>query len=95
MEFNAIGALFMTANESELGSVPGYVSTEGARISRERMDKALEQVSNADKDIGFELEDAVLLEEAEWERQGFINGFRMGVQLMRECTCQVIGGEAV
>ena len=42
-----------------------------------------------------ELEDALIRVEADYTRQGFINGFRMGVQLMRECPHSVTGGGAV
>ena len=97
MEFKMIEALFTVACESDARDFPGYVSTEGAQKSRERVERLLARMESADPDTrltGDELENAIFEEEAEWEFRGFVNGFRLGVQLMRECTCQVTGGAA-
>lgn len=98
MDFKMIDALFTMACGSDARDFPGYVSTEGARVSRERVECMLARADSTDpnaKPTVEELENAICEEEAEWEFRGFVNGFRMGVQLMRECTCQVTGGEAV
>lgn len=98
MEFKLIEALFTTACGSDVREFPGYMRTEGAQKSRERVERLLARMDGADPGarVSFdELENAFQEEEAEWEFRGFVNGFRMGVQLMRECTCSVTGGAAV
>lgn len=97
MEFKLIEALFTTACGSDVREFPGYVSTQGAQKSRERAERLLARMDGADpgaRPTGAELGDAFQEEEAEWEFRGFVNGFRLGVQIMRECTCPAVGGEA-
>lgn len=97
MEFKMIETLFTVACGSDVRDFPGYVSTEGARVSRERVECMLSRADGTDPNARptvEELENAISEEEAEWEFRGFVNGFRMGVQLMRECTCPAVGGGA-
>lgn len=95
MDFNVIGALYLAQSGCDCGDIPGFVPLTAARMSREQLGRALEKSGITARNMTPELETAVLEIETECERQGFINGFRMGVQLMRECTHPVAGGGAV
>ena len=95
MEFKMIEALYYAA-QGCTGPVDGeLVPLRDAQESSNRLTDLLEHFGINAQNMTPELEDALLRVEADYARQGFISGFRMGVQLMRECTCQVIGGEAV
>ena len=94
MEFklDMIGAFRAAA----LGVVDvGYQALREAQASTECLRREMETAGISDQSMTEELENAIFMVGAEYERQGFINGFRMGVQLMRECTCSVTGGAAV
>lgn len=58
-----------------------YIFTTEARQSSDALLKAIEGLPQVN-----ELDDLRAASEADHERQGFINGFRMGVRLMSECT---------
>lgn len=95
MEFKMIETLRYAA-QGFTGTIDGeWTFQKEAERSYNRLMTQLEQFGVTAQNITPELEDAVNLVSIDYERQGFINGFRMGVQLMRECTCPVTGGEAV
>lgn len=95
MEFKAIEAL-MYAAQGFTGTVERErVILKEAQASSDRLVALLEPFGVNAETMTMELEEALICVEADYARQGFINGFRMGVQLMRECTCPVTGGEAV
>lgn len=95
MEFKMIEALRYAAQGCTGTLEPEWVTLKEAAENFERLFSLLEQFGINAQNMTPELEDAINLVSINYERQGFITGFRMGVQLMRECTCQVTGGEAV
>ncbi len=94
MEFKMIDALYLSVRGVAGDLDEQHLSIRDAKRSSDRLTAQLERAGINAQNMSPELEEALLILEVEHERQGFINGFRMGVQLMRECTCQVTGGEA-
>lgn len=95
MEFKMIEAL-LYATQGCTGTVDGErVILKEAQASSDRLVALLEPFGVNAQTMTMELEDTLISVETDYERQGFINGFRMGVQLMRECTHPVAGGGAV
>lgn len=96
MEFKMIEALrYATQGHTTRGIEEAWVALKDGPESDNRLLTQLERFGINAQNITPELEDAINLVGIDYERQGFINGFRMGVQLMRECTHSVTGGEAV
>lgn len=62
-----------------------YVMLERAKESSSKVFDELAKNGISDRDVSDELDSALVAVESEYERQGFINGFRMGVRLMQEC----------
>lgn len=95
MEFKMIDALYSSIRGLAGDLDEQHLSIGDAKRSSDRLTAQLERAGITAQSMTPELEEALLILEVEHERQGFINGFRMGVQLMRECTCPAVGGGAV
>lgn len=77
MNFPLVKALFSscTTYSEELGQE--YIHLTAARKALEELRQVLPIEDKADEQTAFVLE--------KFEEQGFINGFRLGMQLMQEC----------
>lgn len=62
-----------------------YIKLESAKRSTDKFYVELAKNGISVTQISDELDSAFVRVETEYERQGFVNGFRMGVQLMQEC----------
>lgn len=95
MNFKMIEALLFST-QGFTGSIDAErLSLKSAETSSECLLAELEKAGVPRENMAEGLEDALVLVESEYERQGFISGFRMGVKLMLECTYQPAGGDPV
>lgn len=62
-----------------------FVHLKDAKNSTDRLYNELAKVGLTAGNIPDSLDEALVTVESEYERQGFISGFRMGVKLMLEC----------
>lgn len=83
MNFRMIEALLLASN--------GYTGTldtlnlKSAKNSTDNFYAELEKVGLSAEKMPESLDEALVTVESEYERQGFISGFRMGARLMLEC----------
>lgn len=80
MNFQAIQALYAACCGGVTDIEQDYIQLTEARRSHERLTVALARGTEEDMDA------LCVDSEAAHEEQGFVNGFRMGVRLMTECT---------
>ena len=93
MDFKMIEALLM-ASQGFTGSIDGeLLSLKGAKDSTQHLRSELKKAGLDVENSPESLDEALVAVESEYERQGFISGFRMGVQLMAECVYHPAGGE--
>lgn len=83
MNFRMIEALLLASN--------GYTGTldtlnlKSAKSSEDTLYAELAKVGLSAEKMPESLDEALVTVESEYERQGFISGFRMGARLMLEC----------
>lgn len=83
MNFRMIEALLLASN--------GYTGTldtmslKSAKNSTDNFYAELAKVGLSAEKMPESLDEALVTVESEYERQGFISGFRMGARLMLEC----------
>lgn len=95
MNFKMIEALLFST-QGCTGSIDSeYLNFKSAQDSSDNLRAELKKVGVRSENMTEDLEEALVLVESEYERQGFISGFRMGVKLMAECTYQPAGGDPV
>ena len=95
MDFKMIEALLLST-QGFTGSIDAeYLNLKRAKDSSDKLRTELEKAGVRRENITEDLEEALVLVESEYERQGFISGFRMGVKLMSECTYQPAGGDPI
>ena len=85
MNFKMIEAILMASNGMP-GIIDGdFMHLKGAKNSTENFYTALNKAGLCPENMPDGVDDALVALEEEYERQGFINGFRMGARLMLEC----------
>lgn len=85
MNFRMIEALLLASN-GQTGTLDADVlNLKSAKNSTDNFYAELAKVGLTPKNIPDTLDEALVIVESEYERQGFISGFRMGAQLMLEC----------
>lgn len=95
MDFKMIEALLLST-QGFTGSIDAeYLNLKRAKDSSDKLRTELEKAGVRRENMTEDLEGALVLVESEYERQGFISGFRMGVKLMSECTYQLAGGDPI
>lgn len=95
MDFKMIEALLLST-QGFTGSIDAeYLNLKSAQDSSDNLRTELKKVGVRRENMTEDLEEALVLVESEYERQGFISGFRMGVKLMSECTYQPAGGDPI
>ena len=95
MNFKMIEAMLLST-QGFTGSIDSeYLNFKSAQDSSDDLRAELEKLGISEKNMPNSLDEALVGVESEYERQGFISGFRMGVKLMAECTYQQAGGDPV
>ena len=85
MNFKMIEAL-LKSTQGFTGTIDtDFLHLKGAKNSTDHFYDELEKVGITARDMPESMDDALVNLENEYERQGFISGFRMGVKLMIEC----------
>lgn len=85
MNFRMIEALLLASN-GQTGTLDADVlNLKSAKNSTENLYAELAKVGLTPKNMPDSLDEALVTVESEYERQGFISGFRMGARLMLEC----------
>lgn len=85
MNFRMIEALLLASN-GQTGTLDADVlNLKSAKNSTENLYAELAKVGLTPKNMPDSLDEALVIVESEYERQGFISGFRMGAKLMLEC----------
>lgn len=85
MNFKMIEALLL-ASEGYTGTIDAdFLHLKGAKNSTEHLYDELAKVGLTSEKMPDDLDEALVRVESEYERQGFISGFRMGAKLMIEC----------
>lgn len=86
MNFKLIDTLLLAANGYTDEKNLGYTHVNGAKNSTSYFYEKLKNNGMYDRFIEADgLDEAFVAVETEYERQGFINGFRMGAHMMMEC----------
>lgn len=83
--FKMIDALLQAANGNTGVIDSDYAHLNAARSSTAHFYKELAKLGHKSEDLPDSFDEALVTMESEYERQGFINGFRMGTRLMMEC----------
>lgn len=85
MNFRMIEALLLASN-GQTGTLDADVlNLKSAKNSTDNFYAELAKVGLTPKNMPDSLDEALVIVESEYERQGFISGFRMGAKLMLEC----------
>ena len=85
MNFKLIDALLSATNGFTNEEQMGYIHLKGAKNSTNNFYEKLKNTGLHDKFLAKDvLDEALVALETEYERQGFINGFRMGAHIMME-----------
>lgn len=85
MNFKMIDALLLST-KGFTGTIDAeFLNLKGAKNSTDHFYDELAKVGVTIKGMPESLDEALVVMEDEYERQGFISGFRMGVKLMMEC----------
>lgn len=85
MNFRMIEALLLASN-GQTGTLDADVlNLKSAKNSTDNFYAELAKVGLTPKNMPDTLDEALVTVESEYERQGFISGFRMGAKLMLEC----------
>ena len=85
MNFKMIEALLLSA-KGFTGTIDAErLHLKDAKDSSDMLYAELEKLGISEKNMPNSLDEALVGVESEYERQGFISGFRMGVKLMIEC----------
>lgn len=80
-----IEALLLASN-GQTGTLDADVlNLKSAKNSTDNFYAELAKVGLTPKNMPDSLDEALVIVESEYERQGFISGFRMGAKLMLEC----------
>lgn len=88
MEFKFIESMLLST-QGLTGTIDAErLSLKSAEASSAHLLAELEKAGVQRENITEDLAEALVLVESEYERQGFICGFRMGVKLILECTYQ-------
>ena len=83
--FKTIDALLQAVNGYTGVIDSDYTHLNAARNSTSHFYEELEKLGHKHENLPDSFDEAMVTMETEYERQGFINGFRMGVHLMLEC----------
>lgn len=76
----------MLASNGQTGTLDADVlNLKSAKNSTDNFYAELAKVGLTPKNMPDSLDEALVIVESEYERQGFISGFRMGAKLMLEC----------
>ena len=85
MYFKMMEAIFMASNGQTGILDSDFLHLEDAKESTETLYSELGKVGIYSSDMPDSLHEALAVVEREYERQGFVNGMRMGARLMLEC----------
>ena len=85
MYFKMMEAIFMASNGHTGVLDSDFLHLEDAKESTNRLYSELGKVGIYSSDMPDSLHEALAVMESEYERQGFVNGMRMGARLMLEC----------
>ena len=83
MNFRMIEALLLASN-GDTGTLD-TLNLKSAKSSEDTLYAELAKVGLSAEKMPESLDEALVTVESEYERQGFISGFRMGARLMLEC----------
>ena len=83
MDFRMIEALLLASNGCT-GTLDA-LNLKSVKDSEDNLYAELAKVGLSGEKTPDSLDDALIAVESEYERQGFISGFRMGARLMLEC----------
>ena len=85
MNFRMIEALLLASN-GQAGTLDAdALNLKSAKNSTDNFYAELAKVGLSAEKMPDSLDEALVTVESEYERQGFISGFRMGARLMLEC----------
>ena len=85
MDFKMIEALLLASNGYTGTLDADFMHLKGAKNSTDNFYAELAKVGLSAEKMPESLDEALVTVESEYERQGFISGFRMGARLMLEC----------
>ena len=83
--FKMIDALLQAANGYTGVIDSDYTHLNAARNSTSHFYEELAKLGHKPENLPDSFDEAMVAMETEYERQGFISGFRMGARLMLEC----------
>lgn len=85
MDFKMIEALLLASNGYTGTLDADFMHLKGAKNSTDNFYAELAKAGLRAENMPESLDEALVTVESEYERQGFISGFRMGAKLMLEC----------